>query len=436
MHALEDKITVSQRIPKEFLPAWLDINSAESFHYRLTRAADISSGDDFDYRQDVMGTNSGQLYPNTSFWNWLDNPSYATGAPATTNRKSSYDEFGVGALLDIDVLKNTNLLVGGRVDGANAFGVDYQRFSEGGGTSADPGSYSPRDQANGWSSGESWSISLSEQLPFNVRPYATLAHSARVLDNANSMLQVPIINTPGGFIGQSRIEEAGIKAQLFDRQLFLTTSVYQQTRADVMGPSVPSGFAYLIYTRAKGVESQLNWMPSKAWNISGYSLFQSSRYITNGQEMVELNARQLGFQDVVDPKTGAVIYPAEAFLYGGRTLMSIPASLLGRYSRLTGNPREQVGLNIAFKPGYGLGMRVGATWLSSAYLDRLQTTILPSSLVINAGISWDMMRIHLKLNGYNLNNKLYFRARDVDYSDNMASVLPGRRVECTARLDF
>jgi outer membrane receptor protein involved in Fe transport len=165
-------------------------------------------------------------------------------------------------------------------------------------------------------------------------------------------------------------------------------------------------------------------------------LFQSAKYILNSQELVEINARQLGFQDVTDPQTGAVIYPAEAFLYGGRTLMSIPASLLQQYSKRTGDPEKQCGLNLDYKFDFGLGIHTGGIWLSSAYLDRLQTTVLPNSLVINAGLSWDKARYHLKLNGYNLNNELYFRARNVDASNNMATVLPGRRAEFTAKLDF
>ncbi|MDR3415312.1 MAG: TonB-dependent receptor plug domain-containing protein [Nevskia sp.] len=436
MHALEDKLTVTRRVPALLLPAWLHVDGSGSLRYRLTRAAIISSGDDFDYRQDVMGPNAGRLYPNTSFWNWVDNPSYATGAPATINRKSSYDEFGAGMMVDLNARSGTDLLAGGRWDGAQASGRDYQRFNQGAGTPAAPGGWLPYDSAGGWNSGTSWSLSLSQKLPYGLHPYVTIAQSARVLDDINDVLSVPIINAPGGFVGTSHLKEAGIKASLFDDRLYAATSVFQQTRTDVAPPSSPAGSAYVTRTRAGGVETQLRWAPSKRYELDGYALYQTSKYLLNSQEMVELNGRELGFKDVTDPATGKVIYPAEAFLYGGRTLMTIPPSLLGRYSKRTGDPERQFGLNAFALLGRGFGFHAGGTWLSSTYLDRLQSVVLPSSLVFNAGLSWDMQRLHFKLNGYNIGNELYFRARSTDASNNMATVLPGQRVEFSAKVDF
>ncbi|MDB5975317.1 MAG: hypothetical protein JWR07_2077, partial [Nevskia sp.] len=43
---------------------------------------------------------------------------------------------------------------------------------------------------------------------------------------------------------------------------------------------------------------------------------------------------------------------------------------------------------------------------------------------------------HLRLNGYNINNKLYFRARNNDSTDNTATVMPGQTYQFTAKLDF
>lgn len=435
-HALEEKFTVDRRIPANLLPGWLAVNSVASLNYRLTRARLINSGDDFDYRQDVMGANSGQLVPNTTFWNWVENPTVATGAPPTVSRYSSYDEFGVGAMLDIDLLRNTNLLAGGRWDGSHASSTDDQRFNAATGTSAAPGGTSPQDHASGWSSGRSWSLSLSQRLPWGLHPYVTLAHSADVLDDTNNMMSTTTITTPGGYIGNSRLKEAGIKAGLLDGKLFMSLSAYQQDRADLQGPIFPTNLVYRTQTQAKGLEGQFHWNPTRATEIYGYALFQSSRYVYNSQEMVELNARQLGFKDVVDPATGKVIYPAEAFLYGGRTWLSIPSSLLQQYEKRTGDPEKQFGLNGSYYLGDGFTVRLGGVYLSSAYLDRTQTIVLPHSLVINTGVSWDKQRWHLRLNGYNINNKLYFRARNNDSTDNTATVMPGQTYQFTAKLDF
>lgn len=435
-HAVEDKITVSRRIPASALPSWLALSSVTSLNYRLTRARLIDSGDDFDYRQDVMGPDSGRLTSNTSFWNWLDNPSVETGAPATVSRASSYDEFGIGMLLDIDLLRSTNLIAGGRWDGSDARSADYQRFNAATGTSASPGGISPEHRVNGWSSGTSWSVSLTQRLPYGIRPYVTVAHSSDVLDDVNNILIPSIATAPGGFIGNSRLKEAGIKAGLLGNRLYLSFSAYDQTRTDLQGPSNPAGTAYRTQTAAQGLEAQFHWNATHALELYGYALFQHSRYVQNSQEQIELNGRLLGFKDVVDPASGRVIYPAEAFLYGGRTLMSIPAGVLDQYEKRTGDPEQQFGLNCSYQIGRGLSARLGGVWLSSAYLDRMQTTVLPHSLVLNSGLGWDQAPWHFKLNGYNLNNELYFRARSTDASNNMATVMPGRTYEFTARIDF
>ena len=435
-HAVEDKITMSRRLPAATLPSWMAVNAVGSLNYRLTRGRLIGSGDDFDYRQDVMGPNAGRLGPNTSFWNWLDNPSPETGAPATVSRASAYDEFGAGAMLDIDLWHDTNLLAGGRWDGSTAHSEDYRHFNAATGTSANPGGYTSNNRVGGWSSGTSWSLSLTQRLPYGIRPYLTVAHSADVLDDVNNILIPSITAAPGGYIGDSRLKEAGVKASLVGGRLFFTFSAYDQTRTDIQGPSNPAGTAYRTQSSAQGLETQLHWTVSRAFELYGYALFQHAQYVHNSQEQVELNARELGFQDVIDPSTGRVVYPAEAFLYGGRTLMSIPADQLGRFEKRTGDPERQYGLNMTYSIGGGLSLRAGGLWLSSTYLDRLQTVVLPPAFIFNAGLSWDRTPWHFKLNGYNLNNQLYFRARSTDVSDNMATVMPGRTCELTAKVDF
>ncbi|HTE39880.1 MAG TPA: TonB-dependent receptor plug domain-containing protein, partial [Steroidobacteraceae bacterium] len=100
IHAFEEKITVTKRIPDAALPEWLRINSLASVNYRRTHARIISSGGDFDLRQDVM-YRDGHLGPNTSFWTQLNNPNVSSGALATRRTKSTFDEKGIGAMFDI-----------------------------------------------------------------------------------------------------------------------------------------------------------------------------------------------------------------------------------------------------------------------------------------------------------------------------------------------
>ena len=90
-----------------------------SLNYRKTSGWIRSSGGDFDWRQDI-NFNGGYHYPNTMFWTQLSNPDYATGAVNTSWRSSEFDDTGLGALFDIDLFKNTNILIGGRYDTSDA----------------------------------------------------------------------------------------------------------------------------------------------------------------------------------------------------------------------------------------------------------------------------------------------------------------------------
>ena len=101
---IEDKITVTKRVPAEWLPEWLSINALSSINYRETtgwiRSGGVA-GNDYDYRQDILfdgGSGTGGHFPNTMFWTQLSNPSYATGSPAESYRKSKFDEKGVALI--------------------------------------------------------------------------------------------------------------------------------------------------------------------------------------------------------------------------------------------------------------------------------------------------------------------------------------------------
>ena len=76
--------------------------------------------------------------------------------------------------------------------------------------------------------------------------------------------------------------------------------------------------------------------------LSFYGLRQRTRFSPNIGANIMVDARTLGFSDVVDAE-GNVIYPAEAFLYGGRSFLVLPPGL-SEYSIKQGNPETQVGI--------------------------------------------------------------------------------------------
>ena len=446
----EEKVTTTYRIPDRWLPAWLRVNSLASLNYRETRSKIRSSGGDYDWRQDVM-YGDGIAVPNTLFWNQLDDASVQTGAPSTTDRQSWFNEIGLGVMFDVDMfqkdtgfLRGTNLLLGARYDVSHAKAWDFYRFNENAsfayynpdGSIRYVNSYLPEQYAQGWDGGASWSVSLSQQLPWGLRPYITYAKSSVTLDTSNNGLDRSTITSPGGHIGSADLQEQGLKADLFDGRLAFTASHYKQTRTDVTSNVDVTLGAEVSSTVTRGWEGEIKWMPINRFYLSGYVNFQKAKYLFNSATTYMLSASQLGFKDVVDPTTGKVVYPADAFLYGGRTIITVPSSVLANYMDRTGNPESQYGFNAAYDFDSGFGVVFGGTYWSSVWADRLKTLRLPSATVFNLAVTYKLGDWNLKVNGYNIFDELYFRARNTDTAPGLVSVMPPRRVELTARYDF
>jgi iron complex outermembrane receptor protein len=439
---IEDKFTVTRRVADDKLPGWLGVNMLGSLNYRVTRADKVSSGGDFDWRNDMLA-GDGSLIPNASFWNQFENATYETGAPVTGWRDSKYTEAGLGMMFDIDFFERTNLLIGARYDTADAETTDLPRFAEtctAGrpcfSNSALVGRYLPAAFAEGSDDGTSWSASLSYRLPLGMVPYVTAARSSATLAAADNTIAISSITAPGGFIGEAEIKEAGIKTSLLDERLFITLAGYQQTRTDISDPRDPTEGADITSSETTGVEFELKWVPSRNVFLSIFALKQKSDYLFASDGTISLDARQMGFQDVVDPVTGAVIYPAEAFFYGGKISVAMPTSIEQTYLRRNGNPEEQFGANASYQITEKFGFNGGFTWFSEIPVTRVGIVTVPEQTILNLGMTWETLDWRFQLNGFNVTDERYFRARNGDGTAQIMSSMPGRSYALTVKHDF
>jgi outer membrane receptor protein involved in Fe transport len=443
--AVEDKFTVTKRINQENLPDWLRMQMLGSLNYRKTSGWIKSSGGDFDWRQDI-NYNGGIHYGNTKFWTQLSNPDYATGTLDTAWRSSEYDDKGLGVMFDIDIF-NTNIVLGGRYDKSAARATDMPTFNANTGVSPAagvvclapgpgcPGAYlGAVTTVESSDTGGSWSISLSQQIGERWRPYVTAANSSLQLTTGNDTMQLAVVRS-GHLIGEAELQEVGIKGNFFNETFQWSSAGYRQTRIDITDPEDPTDGADVSSTESTGVETEVRWVPSRNVFLSAYVLNQYSHYVVPSSNSISLNARQLGFMDVLDPVTGAVLYPAEAFLYGGKANVSVPAGSAGEaYNERTGNPETQAGANFNYTFKNGMGVVFGANWFSEVWADRGKTTLIPAATVLNLGMTWDMNSWRLRLNGYNVADKNYFRAGGGNAG--IMSSMPGARWEVTAKKEF
>lgn len=431
VRVLEDKLTLTRRIGG--LPDWLRVNSLFSFNLRNTVSSGRGTQSDFgNHRTDAMSPQwdetPGGLVPNTT----LD----ASSFPWTSIYRTAFSEIGAGALFDIDLFDGTSLMMGGRLDRSHARNRDFAgRFNPDTGTSASPGSYAPTDDtASAWDGGTSWTVSLSQELPYGLRPYVTVAKSSVMLDGNNNSLTNDVIRA--GHVGSATLQEAGLKVALPEVPLRFSIAGFRQGRTEVDDDSeVALLQAYVSATTTRGWQAQAEWAPTRQLLLSVYGLHQVTRYTPNRGASILVDASTLGFQDVVDAQ-GNVIYPADAFLYGGRARILLPANI-ERYARKQGNPESQFGLSAVYRLTGSAGVTFKANYLGGTCTGRLCLVHLPSSTVLDAGAFRESRHWDMRLTVFNLAGRHYFRARTGDtLGDVLAQSMPGRRWQATLRYKF
>ena len=440
VYVVEDKLTVTRRI--DDLPQWARINSLFSANWRNTVSKGRSAGNDFSsHRTDAMAStwldSSGGMTPNSTFQSPIDNADLLNdGYPWGTIYRTEFSEIGFGMLFDIDLWSRLNLLVGGRRDHSRARNVDAAAsFNPIVGTAAKPGAYFGRSvSATAWDAGTSWSTSVSYSGWRDIRPYATWATASIMLDGNNNALTNAVINA--GHLGSAMLKEVGVKASLFDERLFFALAAYEQARTEVDADD-PSAVinAYATATSTRGWTAELKWVPSRNLFLSLYALNQVTRFDPNVGSTQLVDARTLGFQDVVDAQ-GNVIYPAEAFLYGGRSRIVLPAGL-EQYEKKQGNPETQFGLSTSYQWNSGLGVALSGNYFSATCTGRLCTVRMPESYIANAAVFYGRGPWSIKLDVSNMLDERYFRARTGDTLGNvLAQALPDRRWQLTLRTTF
>jgi len=442
--AFEDKFTVTRRF--QDLPSWLRVNGLASANIRYVQArSGGNAGNDYGtHRSDPTATTwvdkIGGMIPNTTFATGFDNPDlYTDGNPMGRPQRSTDLQTGIGVQFDVDMFTKWNLLIGGRWDGSQAENIDKPwGFNNTTGTSANPGAYYTTEVfADDYDTGISYSASLSYQLPWNIRPYVTYANSSVALDGNNNTYSSNVLNGAVGHIGQSYLKEVGIKANLLGSKLFISAAGYEQSRTDIadIDPADPSLGVDATSTRTRGWEAEIKAVPFRGASASLYALKQETIYNPNNGGTILVDARTLGFRDVLD-STGKVIFPAEAFLYGGRSRLVLPAGM-DEYKVKQGNPPVQVGANLDYQSPKGYGMNINGNYFASTYSGRLKLVKLPAVYVVNASVYRNVRNWELKLGVDNIADRVWFKARTGDtLGDSLAQVMPGRKYTVAAKFKF
>jgi outer membrane receptor protein involved in Fe transport len=200
----------------------------------------------------------------------------------------------------------------------------------------------------------------------------------------------------------------------------------------VKAPDDPGAGADVSSTVYRGVEGEIKFAPIRELYIAMFGLHQKGEYTVDAPFNAEIDGRSLGYQDIVAPNGS--IYPAEAFLYGGRFSATVPAS--PAYRERTGDPQTQAGVNATYKSAKGLGFLVSSNYFEAVWADRIKSIRLPSAITVDAGVTWDKDKWHLRLSGYNILDERYWQARSADTNPVIVTAKPGRTWEFQLKHDF
>jgi iron complex outermembrane recepter protein len=394
------------------LPEWVDLNLLASVNARYTNANRRATSGDYDHRRDLV-----QGYtPTDTFAAFIrtGDESFATGEPVSSDVQSKYWEMGIGAMADMTLFERL-VLVGGirkdRIDVTTYEGAVYQRLGtavDGANiTNAASGALTTPRQVSNTDSGVSHSLSASYKLPFGITPYYTTAESSSALTGTFQEISFNNVRD-GAIISKANLNEVGVKGYVFNNKLFYALSYYEQQR---VGNIIVEGESYNRSTENEGVELELRWVPNRNWAVifSGTYMTMNRIGLNPAQSRTAAaHANYLGVADITDG-AGNVIVPANSFLYGGNSSVTIPNSE-ARFNKFGQYPEWVLGSFVGYNWDNGLAISWSANWVDSvaASSELPDLLTLPSYITHNLSVAYDNMTWRVALTVRNALNEEYF----------------------------
>jgi len=309
--------------------------------------------------------------------------------PYSSHDKGKFTDYGAAFLADITFFDKLNLLAAGRYDYLD---MESRSIAFG-------------DKADDTDSTFSWSASLSYELPLGLRPYATVARQSTLILGQGG--QIPESNlASGGAVGDSKLNEYGIKASLLDNKLYLALDYFEQERVDFNAQDTVTNNT----TQARGVEFEARWVVTKNVTFTG-AYTQLKVYNIGAIE----SGLQFGFAGAAD-----ILGVNPALMYGGVTNIGgfagtpVTSREAGRKAGIPENVLSVYAL-FSFDGMFdGLTGSVGITDVDSVWSGFSKTVKLPSYTLLNASLYYETKSWKVGLQGKNLTDERYFRSNFPD----------------------
>ncbi|HEY5810257.1 MAG TPA: TonB-dependent receptor, partial [Povalibacter sp.] len=358
------------------------------------RHQDFEHGDNFDYeyfdRRDITQAGSP-----------VDRRGMATRGQENYSQHTvgDFTDYALAAMADVTFFGKLNLLAGARYDYLDMKSEILADSND-----------SPGTKADDTDSATSWSASLSYQLPFGLRPYATIAEQSTLILGQGGQIPATALAS-GSAVADSELHEYGIKAAMLDNKLYLALDYFEQERLDYNAQDTVTNNT----TQAKGYEFEARWVVNKNVTLTGaytdlkvYNLGAADA----GTQFSFAGAADLGGAD-----------PALAYGGGVPSIVIVPDKEAGRKA---GVPDTMYSLYAIFSfDGMlsGLTGSVGATHVGETWSGFAKNLKLPDYTLFNASVYYEASNWKIGLQGKNLTDERYFRSNFPDLFGNSV-VLP------------
>lgn len=387
--SLEDKITYTRKLKPK---SWWNMEvlaSLNTYHVWSYRAG--TSPTDIDFRRDLQFNDStaveNTFTPNDTFYSVIQKSGY-DGSPISSYTNSRTSVSGAGLLIDQTFREKLNVMLGYRFDYVDAHSIIRSNVYDRGGSSgpatlyvggpaypyAGTGLFVPEAfEGKGNSGGPSMMANIGYKLPWGLRPYAQYGKQTVLVNNASDQ-SVNVGTARNSLVGKSEISEGGLKGQMGKKnQFFFGLAYYQQMRTSFDPITTTGGAASSTITR--GGEYEIRWLATKHVSLATTGTWSYAHYMQGA--VVNIDGRSAGFPDVVDPATGKILIPAEAFTWGGRVQTAIPDSET-RYRKVESIPASVINGTLTYTADNGYFLQTTVLHQGPQFVDRLQTLRIPS----------------------------------------------------------
>ena len=411
-YVIEDKIVLADTF--DMSAAKIAVQASPSLRY-----TSFKFGDDF----------------GAEFWN---RPDVSTGfVPASTRLLSTqcncdysdyvrghYLDAGIAGLVDVTFNFGLDILGGVRYDHVHAVsGADQSKY--------DPASYSNNFDANGnfikhasgSDGGVSWNASVSYKTSLGLVPYFTASHQTTIVEGEGAELEPgPVLSR--SFLASSKLLEAGVKGEFFNKRLYAAVAVYKQQRTDAAAESSLTNQV----VKTKGIEGEVRWSVDRHLFVTAnYTYIQ----VVDQSALAGNFFNYFGIGDLVN------VPQAQAYLFLGGSQVGLIYPATKKLAERPGIPHNVASATATYAFDNGIAINGDLSHVDSTYSGYTQQVKLPSYWLLNVGASYKtgpwLFRVVVK----NANNARYFRAggQDLFGADIALPQLP-RNVQGTIKYTF